>query len=1442
MGLTSFRWLSVLCCLTLATALAPGLHPSFDRLGIDQGLGSERVQVITQDREGFLWIGTWNGLYRYDGHQFRLFEHNTSDPQSLGQDGVFALLAARDGGLWVGLGEGGIDRFDPSTGGFVHHRSDPATPLAFFSGPVTALAEDSQGDIWFSLGSEGVCQLNPLTGAIRRFRHDPADQTSLVSDATLSLLFDRSGALWVGTDRGLDRLDPLTGRFTHFLNDPADGGNLLAQRILSMVQDASGALWLADYEKGLHRFDPVTARAVRFPAAEAASGDLGLDNPHCVFIDGSGALWVGTNTSGLKRYSPETKQFSSYRNDPGDPRSLPVGGVRAAFEDRSGSLWFAVDGSGLAAWHPSKPVFEHYTAANNPGRASSGLASNFVRAIYQDRFGLVWIGGSGGLDQLDPASGRVVHFVHDPTNPRSLTGNSVYSIIEDAAGSLWVGTYRGLNRLDRRTGTFTRFQHEAGDSRSLTGNFVYALARDLNGGLWIGSISGLDRWIPATGTFLHYPSIPPNAVALCQGSNGELWVGSNGGGLYRLQPDTGLSSRYARDETNPNTLSSDSVLGVYQGKDGLVWVSTSGGLNRLDPATGLVKRYHRGDGLPSETIIGILEDDQGFLWFSTYGGLSRLNPRTGVFENFGHSDGLLNLEFDVFAYSRTQDGRLWFGGKRGVDVVDPRQLGGNRTVPPVVVTGVSVNNLPLAAQRSSAVSLSEGERVVSFEFAVLNFINPAKNQYRYQLQGFDKEWVTTTSQRPFATYTNLNPGDYLFRVKGSNNDGVWNDTGAALRLTVVPAWWQTWWFVGFCVIAAMSLFGFVYQTKARQLRVEKAAAAVTRVNEVKYRTLFESFPTGIAVTDSAGKILEANAMSSALLGLSIDEQRGRSIDGPEWQIFRADGTAMPSEEYAASIALREHRRVDNLEMIIARPGPEKASAWLNVTAAPIPLEGYGVVISYHDISMQKETEKKIRFQSTLLDAVGQAVIATDPVGMVTYLNRAAERLYGWPASEALGRNILEVTVPEVSQTQALQIMDSLAQGREWAGEFQVRRRDRTTFLAEVVDTPIIDTAGTTVGIIGISTDITLKKRREEETLRQERLAAVGQLAAGIAHDFNNLLMGIMGFAELLKLKPEVPLSVHPDLTRIILQGQRAAQLTRQILDFSRQSVIAPRPLDLRAHVSESIHFLERTIPETIKIDFDWLPLHYTVNADPASLQQILTNLAVNARDAMPQGGLLSFSLSRLSVAPREVPPCVGMPPGEWVTLAVSDSGVGIAPEVLPHIFEPFFTTKEPGKGTGLGLAQLYGIVKQHQGFLSVESTMAQGTTFSLYFPALDTTAESPSEAAGPVLGNGQTILVVEDELNYRVLTATDGGVALAVYRANSQSVRLVLSDRMMPSVDGLALAMTLLAEAPDLKVVLMSGYSQNPRQSTEPPPNVVAQLPKPTSLDQLAATLAKALA
>jgi len=502
----------------------------------------------------------------------------------------------------------------------------------------------------------------------------------------------------------------------------------------------------------------------------------------------------------------------------------------------------------------------------------------------------------------------------------------------------------------------------------------------------------------------------------------------------------------------------------------------------------------------------------------------------------------------------------------------------------------------------------------------------------------------------------------------------------------------------------------------------------------------------------------------------------------------------------------------------------------------------------------QETEHLRVFNEGIVQSVAEAILMEDAEGMLTFANPAAEELLGYTGEE-LARRHWSALVPEGERERLRGELANRPQA--------VMRRYETALLSKqgrlipvIVSARPLFADGRFVGVLSAFTDITERKRLEERIRGQDRLAAVGQLAAGIAHDFNNILTSMIGFAQLVNVRADVPKSVKEDVQQIMEGGQRAADLIRQILDFSRKSLISPQPMDLCPFLQETVKFLQHTIPESIHVVLETGPEGYWVHADAAQIQRALTNLALNGRDAMPGGGELQFRLSRWVLKPGDPRPFPSMEPGEWITVSVSDTGVGIAPELLPHIYEPFFTTKTPGEGTGLGLAQVYGIVKQHGGFIDVETEVGKGTTFVIFLPPLAMPPEEAREEAVEAMGHGQgeTILVVEDEahvlgvskamlerLGYAVLTATTGLQALEVYGRHREEIALVLADMVMPQMGGVELFQKLRVQNPAVRLVVMTGYPLEEQSQQLLAQGIVDWIPKPLDLAGLAQVVGQAL-
>jgi PAS domain S-box-containing protein len=515
-----------------------------------------------------------------------------------------------------------------------------------------------------------------------------------------------------------------------------------------------------------------------------------------------------------------------------------------------------------------------------------------------------------------------------------------------------------------------------------------------------------------------------------------------------------------------------------------------------------------------------------------------------------------------------------------------------------------------------------------------------------------------------------------------------------------------------------------------------------------------------------------------------------------------------------------------------------------------------VMMHAEDFTQRWQAEEALRKLSRAVEQSPVSVVITDPEGNIEYVNPHFTQVTGYTEAEALGENPNILNAGRQGEAFYKEMWETIAAGRVWRGEFLNRKKDGSLFWESASISPIIDDNGRITHYVAVKEDITTRKRLAEQAQQQERLAALGQLAAGIAHDFNNILAVLLLYTQLWQMQEE-PIQDRRQIRTVLDQIRRAKDLIQQILDFSRQSVLKKQRLALTSVIKEEVKLLRRTLPSNITISFSRLPADdetpLLASVDITRLQQLLMNLGINARDAMPDGGALHFTLAPYRLAENDEPPVPSMPPGDWVQLTISDSGIGIAEEALPHIFDPFYTTKTPDKGTGLGLAQVYGIVKQHDGFIKVESEIGAGAAFTIYLPRLDgVTARDNDEETGPLAsGADQCILLVEDDeytrqaleqglltLGYRVVVAHNGREAMAKLRAEETAVDLILSDMVMPEMGGVELLHRLREEAYDLPVIILSGYPLTADVSHLKSQGMTDWLSKPLELKQLARTIA----
>ncbi|MBX7218610.1 MAG: protein kinase [Blastocatellia bacterium] len=801
----------------------------FTRFSIESGLSQSVINCILQDRDGYIWVGTEDGLNRFDGRGFTIFRHQVTNPNSLSNSFIWALCEDRKGDLWVGT-DYGLNRFDRGTGQFIRYLNDPANPASLSANIIRYLYEDRQGQMWVGTSGGGLNRMDPATGRCTRYQHDPQNQHTLGANYVSVVYEDKAGAFWVGTPGfgGMSRLNPVSGYCQRFQHNPQDPTSLGDDWVRTMCEDHLGNFWVGTHNGGLNLMDRATGRFTRFLNDPNHPASLSHNDVQTLFEDRQGRLWVGTYNGGLDRLDRQTGGFTHFRHHPNHADTLSNNSIRAIYEDQGGILWIGT-ASGLNQLDPTPQKFTSYQ--HDPGDPNS-LSHDAVRALYGDREGKVWIGTvDGGLNRLDPQTGDFIRYHHDPKDPASLSADWVSAICETKDGALWVGTRSGgLNRLDRRTGRFTCYQRDPEKPNSLSWNNICALYEDRTGSLWIGTVSGeLNRFDPQTGLFSKYISTPKNPVTISSSTTwtiledraGNLWLGTYDG-LNRLDPQTGRCFRYLHDPQDPASLSHNNVSFLHEDRTGVLWIGTyGGGLNRMDPVTGKFAAYTTKNGLPNDAIHGILEDQAGHLWLSTNYGICRFNPQTGTCQNFDVSDGLQSNEFDVGSCFQTAQGEMYFGGTGGFTRFHPSAIKGSNTfVPPVVISAFYKFDKKVESFNGKKLDpLPYSDNFVTFEFAALNYIHPEKNTYAYRLVGVDRDWIYCGTRRA-ASYTDLAPGTYLFQVKGSNNDGVWNETGAAVRLVITPPPWRTWWAYLLYSLTGISLLAGAFYFQAQQVRAQ----------------------------------------------------------------------------------------------------------------------------------------------------------------------------------------------------------------------------------------------------------------------------------------------------------------------------------------------------------------------------------------------------------------------------------------------------------------------------------------------------------------------------------------------------------------------------------------------------------------------------------------------
>ena len=824
-----------------------------------------------------MWFGTYHGLNKYDGYRFTSYLTNPKDSLSISSSSISCLYEDRHKNLWVGTHSGGLNRYNRQKDTFERYTLGAPPARRVSANKIECIFEDSRGNLWVGT-NYGLNLFDRATQSFRMFYARPGDHTALNSNQIYSVIEnDRREILILTSARALNKYNPRTSGFTQVpVAIPRPG----LETARTLFQDQQQRYWVASLDFGLLRFQ--NGQWERYQHQVAQPRSLSHNQVRVIMQTRRGRLWAGTDGGGIDVYEPASDDFTHIQADEATPGSLSSNAVYCLYEDRAGTIWVGTFGGGVSFYSPYKAKFAQYTYLPHVGNS---LGNRSVLALLEDAGGHVWVGtDGGGLDLFDARQKTFRHFRHDPANPTSLSSDVVKTLYEDRQGNFWIGTYLGgLNRYEPVHNRFIHYTADANNPTSLTNNIVWSLYEDRRNQLWVSTLGGgVCQMNRATGAFTRFqPFTGPgslgdtNVVTMLEDGAGDLWLGTEDHGLNLYHPASRKFTYVRHNPKDPGSLSSDRIQVLFKDSRDRFWVGTAdGGLDLMGRDQRTFQHFTTRDGLPSNVINSLVEDRAGNLWVSTNKGIARFEVDRHRFKSFDREDGLQSNEFAINSALLAHSGDLYFGGINGFNVFSPAGLVNNPATPPVVLTDVQVLNKSVKPGRPASrlrehiseadtLTLSYKESAVTLQFAALNFIDPHKNQYAYQLKGFDDEWRYVGTKHE-ATYTNLDPGHYTFCVKAANNDGVWNSHGTALTIIITPPWWKTVWFRVLATLAALSsavAFNILRGNRLRKrLQLEKMQELYTKEAELRETRLqHEKALVELSKTQLETEILHKNS-------------------------------------------------------------------------------------------------------------------------------------------------------------------------------------------------------------------------------------------------------------------------------------------------------------------------------------------------------------------------------------------------------------------------------------------------------------------------------------------------------------------------------------------------------------------------------------------------------
>ncbi|WP_426110960.1 two-component regulator propeller domain-containing protein [Massilia sp. PWRC2] len=1436
--------LALLVSLLLAGAFAPAAAAPprslrFEQLSVEHGLAQESILAVAQDRDGFMWFGSQTGLSRFDGYRVTTYRNDITDPTSLVNNWVRVLHVDGDGKIWIGT-DGGLDRFDPDSGKFSHYAPPRQGNRGNGDRHIHAIADDGKGSLWLAT-ADGLQRFDIASGSFTLWHKDDGDATSVASNSVNALALEAGGRLWVGTNLGLDSLAPGASAFEHHA---WPSGDAKTNNVSALLMDATGTLWIGT-TMGLETWKVAAGPAGRrrLGAAETITGG----HITVLFQDGDTTIWAGSHDDGLYRWMPQLRRFANHRNQPTDNHSLADNFVSSIYRDRVGTFWVGTWYAGVSRVDLGSGGFTRIVRVDG----SASISDNKVRAIADGADGKLWLGTNDGLNHYDPASGASTLLRHDPSNPASLAAGPINAVARDRHGLVWVGSRSAISSVDPATGRVVRQQLAGGDP---DGELVRALLVGRDDLLWVATRGGLHRFdlnSRQIKTYRHDPhdpaSLANNVVRpMLEDRQGRLWVGTFDG-LDLFDRASGSFRHFRHNPADRTSISHDEVHHLMQDHRGDLWIGTAVGLNKMiTAADGSIsfRRYTTVDGLADDAVAAMLEDEQGNLWISSSTGLSRFSPLTNRWRTYSSGDGTIEgAYFDSAAY-KGADGTLYFGGFNGITAFNPRAISDNLMAPRAVITGFQVFNKPVAQvhpgllngpiEHASEIVLAAADSVFSLEFSALHYAAPQRNRFAYQLVGFDKGWVNTDASKRFATYTNLDPGSYTFRVKAANKDGVWSPQGASLKIVILPPLWKTWWMRSIAALLALGLAYAAYRFRMRALRRQKAlleAQVRARTAEIgQQNRLLERQKLELETrrreaedqrADAEQRHLDAERQKAELQqqkenvelahrNISILSEIGREMTATldmetiMATVYRHVHHLMDARSFGIGIYHPEREEIDfpfAIDEGVRIPRYQRSTRLPDQLAVWCLTHRREVFINDRTLEFPRYFGAPETEHLTELGRIdGSPITATLSTMYVPMLVK--DRVMGVLCVQSVERNAYRRVHLDMLQTLAAHAAVALDNARAYRQleqmEQQVRLNTEELALANRA-------------LQENDERLRLAKQRAEDATRQK-----SEFLANMSHEMRTPLAGVIGMLGFALRDARLQASTREQIVRGQANAQVLLAIINDLLDFSKIEAgkLAVESIDFALSATlETVGalFEEQAAAHSVSFDIMVAPdLPRYVVGDPARLRQVLVNLVGNAFKFTERGGV-SVRVGHV----RGAPPRAGV---HMIEFSVADTGIGISREAQSRLFQKFeqadsTTTRRYG-GTGLGLAICRQLVELMGGAIRVDSEPGKGSCFSFVLPLADGVAPVETPVV-PLTRHRHSlrVLCAEDfptnqiiirmmlqDLGHQVDIADNGQLALAACAARRYDV--ILMDGRMPELDGESATRAIRAGGPPEAPVL----------------------------------------